>query len=206
MIFSKIVTAKRNNKPGYARVYAGELSQVRKMKDMVGGAKLSMEQVKIRLETVSELGDVVVTLSPCMSIIRGLSPSLSGLVPEASSSMQDLSQMLGEMMSNSSGGAIDTTQQQLDMAESTPGVNAIMEEAHNAIVGQTKTILPDVPDMLKDADIPQERNQSWVGASVVGVNSNNGQSMSVTPEVPEILKESRAIKMESSTQKNHVMI
>ena len=93
-IFEKCVNAQRNNKPVYAQAYAGELAQVRKMKNMVSGAKLSMEQVKLRLDTVSELGDVVVTLSPCMSIIKGLSPSLSGIMPEANASMQDLSSIL----------------------------------------------------------------------------------------------------------------
>ena len=58
-IFEKCVNAQRNNKPVYAQAYAGELAQVRKMKNMVSGAKLSMEQVKLRLDTVSELGDVV---------------------------------------------------------------------------------------------------------------------------------------------------
>ena len=72
------------------------------MKNMVGGAKLSMEQIKLRLDTVSELGDVVVTLSPCMSIIKGLSPSLSGIMPEANASMQDLSEILGDVMAGSS--------------------------------------------------------------------------------------------------------
>jgi len=99
MIFEKIVNAQRNNKNGYAQAYAGELAQVRKMRNMVSGAKLSMEQIKLRLSTVSELGDVVVTLSPCMSIIRGLAPSLKGIMPEANASMQDLSQILGEVMS-----------------------------------------------------------------------------------------------------------
>ena len=101
-IFEKIVNAQRNNKTGYAHAYAGELTQVRKMKNMVGGAKLSMEQIKLRLDTVSELGDVIVTLSPCMSIIKGLSPSLSGIMPDANASMQDLSQILGDVMSGSS--------------------------------------------------------------------------------------------------------
>ena len=55
-IFEKIVNAQRNNKPSYAQAYASELTQVRKMKNMVSGAKLSMEQVKLRLDTVSESG------------------------------------------------------------------------------------------------------------------------------------------------------
>jgi division protein CdvB (Snf7/Vps24/ESCRT-III family) len=145
-IFEKCVNAQRNNKPVYAQAYAGELAQVRKMKNMVSGAKLSMEQVKLRLDTVSELGDVVVTLSPCMSIIKGLSPSLSGIMPEANASMQDLSQILGDVMSGSSVGMEDNF-------TSTPETNsdtlAILEEAHNVIAGQTKSSIPEVPSELK---------------------------------------------------------
>ena len=116
------------------------------MKNMVSGAKLSMEQVKLRLSTVSELGDVVVTLSPCMSIIKGLSPSLSGIMPEANASMQDLSQILGDVMSGSSVGMDDNF-------TSTPETNsdtlAILEEAHNVIAGQTKSSIPEVPTELR---------------------------------------------------------
>ena len=145
-IFEKIVNAQRKNQTGYAQAYAGELAQVRKMKNMVGGAKLSMEQIKLRLDTVSELGDVVVTLSPCMSIIKGLSPSLSGIMPEANASMQDLSDVLGDVMAGSSvemGDAFDSGK------EANPDTLAILEEAHSVIAGQTESAIPDVPDSLK---------------------------------------------------------
>ncbi len=145
-IFEKIVNAQRNNKPSYAQAYAGELTQVRKMKNMVGGAKLSMEQVKLRLDTVSELGDVVVTLSPCMSIIKGLSPSLSGIMPEANASMQDLSEILGDVMAGSSVGDADNMNVNTVASADTL---AILEEAHSVIAGQTQTAIPDVPDNLK---------------------------------------------------------
>jgi len=145
-IFEKIVSAQRNNKTVYAQAYAGELTQVRKMKNMVSGAKLSMEQVKLRLSTVSELGDVVVTLSPCMSIIKGLAPSLNGLIPEANASMQDLSQILGDVMSGSSVGMDDNFSA---TTETNSDTLAILEEAHNVIAGQTKTSIPEVPSELK---------------------------------------------------------
>ena len=145
-IFEKIVNAQRNNKNSYAQAYAGELAQVRKMKNMVSGAKLSMEQVKIRLDTVSELGDVVVTLSPCMSLIKGLSPSLNGILPEANASMQDLSQIMGDVMSGSS---VDGNDSFNVRTETNADTLAILEEAHSVIAGQTKSTIPDVPDDLK---------------------------------------------------------
>jgi division protein CdvB (Snf7/Vps24/ESCRT-III family) len=145
-IFEKIVNAQKNNKNSYAQAYAGELAQVRKMKNMVSGAKLSMEQVRLRLDTVSELGDIVVTLSPCMSIIRGLAPSLKGIMPDANASMQDMTQILGEVMSGASLNMGDT----LNVgSETNADTLAILEEAHSIIAGQTKTTIPEVPESLK---------------------------------------------------------
>jgi len=144
-VFEKIVNAQKNNKPVYAQAYAGELAQIRKMKNMVSGAKLSFEQIKLRLDTVSDLGDIVVTLSPCMSIIKGLGPSLGGIMPEANTSMQDLSQILGDVMSGSSVGMVDNFSVG---AETNSDTLAILEEAHNIIAGQTKSSIPEVPSSL----------------------------------------------------------
>jgi division protein CdvB (Snf7/Vps24/ESCRT-III family) len=153
-IFEKIIKAQKLHNNAYAQAYASELVQVRKMKNMVNGAKLSMEQIQLRLNTVSELGDVVVTLSPCMSIIKGLSPSLNGIMPEASASMQDLSQLLGDVMSGSSieGGDIMSVGN-----HENADTMAILEEAHSVIAGQTKQTIPDIPDNLKH-EIVQKRN------------------------------------------------
>ena len=147
MIFEKIVNAQRNNKNSYAQAYAEELAHVRKMTNMVSGAKLSMEQIKLRLDTVSELGDVIVTLSPCMSIIRGLAPSLKGIMPEANASMQDLSQILGDVMSGSS---LNLGESMSIDVETNADTLTILEEAHNVIAGQTKSSIPEIPDNLKN--------------------------------------------------------
>ena len=141
-IFQKVMHAQRRNQVRYARAYAQELGQVRKMLTMVNGAKLSLEQVKIRLDTVTEFGDVVVTLSPCMSLIRGLAPSLSGIMPQASSSMNDLSEMLGDVIDGSSMGAMCSG---MEVGASSEEARAILEEAHNVMVGKAQTAFPDVP-------------------------------------------------------------
>jgi len=146
LIFEKIVNAQKSNHNGYAKAYAIELGQLRKMKNMVSGAKLAIEQVQLRLGTVSELGDVVVTLSPAMSLIKGLSSSLSGIIPEANATMQDLSQILGDVLDGSlvnNTGIMDT-----GISEN-PDTIAILEEANSIIEGQTKVSIPEVPDNLK---------------------------------------------------------
>ncbi len=154
IIFEKVVNAQKSHNNAYAQAYANELGQVRKMKNMVGGAKLAMEQIQLRLNTVSELGDVVVTLSPCMSIIKGLSPSLSGIMGESTSSMQDLSQILGDVMSGSS---VEGSDLMSAGSVTNSDTLAILEEAHSVIAGQTKSSIPDIPESLKH-EIVQRRS------------------------------------------------
>ena len=89
-VFQKIVDAQKIGNESRAKAYALELQEIRKVRKVIGEAKLAMEQIKLRLNTVSELGDVVVTLSPCMSLIKGLAPSISGFVPEINTSMNEL--------------------------------------------------------------------------------------------------------------------
>ncbi|VVC05862.1 Cell division protein B2 [uncultured archaeon] len=151
-IFKKVVEAVKLQNNPYSQAYATELHEIRKMNKMVTSAKLAMEQIQLRLNTISELGDVVVTLSPCMSIIKGLSAGLGGLMPEANSSMQDLSNILGDIMTGASvngnaGIAIETTN---------VDTSTILEEAHAVLEGQTRQIIPDVPTTLPSTTRTEE--------------------------------------------------
>ena len=101
-LFKKIVDAKQTRNESKAMTYAIELVEVKKAKNKIAEAKLAMEHIKIRLGTVSELGDIVVTLSPCMSLIKGLAPSISTLMPQMHTSMEDLTNMFGDMLTDSS--------------------------------------------------------------------------------------------------------
>ena len=155
-IFEKIVSAKKSNDEDYARIYANELSEIRKHKQMVGNAKLSMEQIQIRLNTVSELGDVVVTLSPCMSLIKGLSASLGGMMPTMSDSMQDLSTMLGDIVTGSSI-THDGTLGQIETNNS--DAMSILKEAELIVEGQTRQTMPEPPSTTTVESILQEREK-----------------------------------------------
>ena len=154
--FEKIVNYKKANNETYAKVYANELAENRKHQKMINNAKLSMEQIQIRLNTVSELGDVVVTLSPCMSLIKGLSTSLGGMMPTVSDSMQDLSSMLGDIVTGSSI-THDGSLGQMDTMNS--DATAILEEAQSIVSENTRQSMPDPPSTTTIDTILQEREQ-----------------------------------------------
>ena len=144
-IFNKIVDAKKARDESKARSYAIELQELRKIKEMIGNAKLSMEQIQLRLNTVSELGDVVVTLSPCMSLIKGLAPSISSLMPGVSASLQDLTGVLNDVMTTST----FDPESMISNDHLDQDTTAILEEAHAVIEGETISKMPEPPAIFR---------------------------------------------------------
>ena len=140
-VFQKIVAAQKIGNESRAKAYALEVQEIRKVRKVIGEAKLAMEQIKLRLNTVSELGDVVVTLSPCMSLIKGLAPSISSFVPEINTSMNELSSMLGNMISESS----LKTESILEPNQDNADTRSILAEVNAVLEGETKTNIPAPP-------------------------------------------------------------
>ena len=140
-VFKKIVNAKLIRNESRARTYAIELQEIIKAENKIAEAKLAMEQIRERLNTVSELGDIVVTLSPCMSLIKGLAPSISTLMPQMHTSMEDLTSMFGDMLTDSSLSQESMT----PIHQGNTDTDAILQEAHDVIEGKTRTAMPEPP-------------------------------------------------------------
>jgi division protein CdvB (Snf7/Vps24/ESCRT-III family) len=153
VIFSRIVNAMQNHDSHYAKVLSGELSQIRRTNKMVNSAKLAFEQIQLRLNTMTELGDVVVTLSPAMSVIKGIQGGLKTMLPEADQSFGQISELLGSIMSGSS--QIPTAEigsKDLTFDEETI---KIIEEASAIVEEDTRDKFPDLP-----LSSPAEKMQS----------------------------------------------
>src|SRR5918912_2347531 len=142
LIFKRVVLAMQSHDSSHAKVLSGELSQIRKMNKMVTSAKLALEQIQLRLNTMTELGDVVVTLSPAMSVIKGLQSGLSGMMPEADQSFSQISDLLGNIITDSGqipSGEIGS------FAGAGEDTMRIMEEASAVVEMNMKNKFPDLP-------------------------------------------------------------
>src|SRR5215216_1434140 len=144
-IFNRIVKAMQNHDSHYSKLLSGELSQIRKMIKMIDSAKTAFEQIQLRLNTMTELGDVVVTLSPAMNAIRGIQGGLSSMMPQADQSFEQISDLLGNIMTGSnqtpaSTAAIDSSSIKLDEE-----AIDILQEATSLLEENTRDKFPDLP-------------------------------------------------------------
>src|SRR5829696_9201781 len=156
LIFKRIVYAMQNHDSQYAKVLSNELSQIRKMNKMVSSAKLAMEQIQLRLNTITELGDVVVTLSPAMSVIKGIQGGLSSMMPEAVQSFGQISDLMSSIMNDSS--QIPNTEISGTGMISEDSMK-ILEEASMVVEQSMKDKFPDLPS---SSDIDQEKTEASI--------------------------------------------
>jgi len=156
LIFKRIVYAMQNHDSQYAKVLSNELSQIRKMDKMVCSAKLAMEQIQLRLNTITELGDVVVTLSPAMSVIKGIQGGLSSMMPEADQSFGQISDLLSNIMNDSS--QIPNTEISGTGMISEDSMK-ILEEASMVVEQSMKDKFPDLPS---SSDIDEESSEASI--------------------------------------------
>ena len=157
VIFSRIVNAMQNHDSHYAKVLSGELSQIRRTNKMVTSAKLAFEQIQLRLNTMTELGDIVVTLSPAMSVIKGIQGGLKTMLPEADQSFGQISDLLGGIMSGSS--QMVTTEVGTKELTFDEEAIKIIEEASAIVEEDTRDKFPDLP-MSSTADRMQSSNNN----------------------------------------------
>jgi division protein CdvB (Snf7/Vps24/ESCRT-III family) len=145
VIFGQIVRAMQNHDNHYGKLLSGELSQIRKMIKMIDSAKTAFEQLQLRLNTMTELGDVVVTLSPAMNAIKGIQGGLSSMMPQADQSFGQISDLLGNIMTGSS--QMPTTTAALDSSSIKLDEEAIdiLQEATSLVEENTRDKLPDLP-------------------------------------------------------------
>ena len=142
-LFTRVVTAVQQHDTSASKVLSNELAEIRKVKKMLGGARMSLEQVQLRLSTIHDLGDAMVAIGPAMNTMRGLQSSLGKFMPEADSELNSMTQTLNGLMTDSLSG--DAFNMESDV--SNEETDKILQEASAVAEQQIGDKFPSVPSI-----------------------------------------------------------
>ena len=140
-IFARIVNAYSKHDMPRANVFANELAEIRKMEKMIMHARLALEQIVLRLRTVSELGDVVTTLAPAIGVLRSVRNGMSTVFPEAE---RELGQ-IGNLLSGIVFDAGQSSGLSIDFESANEDAQKIMNEAATVAEQKIKDKFPELP-------------------------------------------------------------
>jgi len=141
-IFKRIVEAQQRHDKTSCKVLANELVELRKNEKLLGSLKLSLDQVQLRLSTMNELGDAMVTIGPVITIMRSIGPAIGKFIPQAGAEFEIMSNLLGGMTSESFGGSFEMSISSNEETES------ILKEAAVVAGNRVGTKFPSTPSSI----------------------------------------------------------
>ena len=142
-LFNRIVTAMQQHDATQSRVLSNELAEIRKVTKMLGNARMSLEQVQLRLTTIHDLGDAMVAIGPEVSTMKGMKSSLGRFMTEADSELSSMTQTLNGLMVDSLSGDSFNVEPDVSNEET----EKILQEASAVAEQQVGDRFPSVPSV-----------------------------------------------------------
>jgi len=140
-IFNRVVDAYSKHDVQRANVFANELAEIRKMETMIFHARLALEQITLRLKTVTELGDVAMTLLPVVGVIGDIKTGMASINPQAEKELGEIGNLLSGIVMEA--GA--TTGTSLSFESANEDSAKILDEAQTIAESRMKETFPELP-------------------------------------------------------------
>lgn len=140
-IFTQVTAAVGRHDLPQASALSTELSDVRKMTRIATQSKMVLEQIQLRLTTVTTLGDLAVSLTPAVTVLHGIKTALTGILPEADHDLTEIGNLLTGLITDA-GHLAGTT---LTFEAGSEDAEKILAEAAAIAEQRVKDRLPGLP-------------------------------------------------------------
>ncbi len=151
-LFQRCVGAQASNDPGHAKIFANECAEIRKIAKVVLASQLALERVILRLETVEEFSEVMVEISPLMSIVKETKSKISGIVPQVATELDEVNNLLGDLTDE----AGDVTSNTFTIETNDDEAKKVLEET--GIIAEQK-VRDHFPDLSAVESKPQAKSE-----------------------------------------------
>jgi division protein CdvB (Snf7/Vps24/ESCRT-III family) len=138
-IFQRVVKAMTQRDSARANILATELGEIRKVEKMLTHASLALQSVSMRLNTVSEMGDLVTLLNPAKGLLNNIRSEMCSIMPEASQELGSIGNLLSDICTTTNqgtNGPVNTIMASADALQ-------ILEEAEVAAESKVREKLPE---------------------------------------------------------------
>ena len=141
--FCKLLASIKENNVQYSTVLSSELTKARQVSRVVSTARVALKKIQTKLESASDFGDLVIVLSPAMSVVKNVRSSLLPFVPEIESDLGVIAELL-------SGILVDAGQvggYTINFETANEEAARLIEEASTTVEHAMKEEFPGIPDL-----------------------------------------------------------
>ncbi len=141
VLFEACIVHVRKNQHERAAICANELSEVRKLRNMVMQCQLALERIILRLETIKEVSEIFAELKPALKTLRGLTQNLVNVLPDVAMELEKVNESITETLAMTK----INPDLPLPMPIKTEAGEEILEEASAVLEEKLSKQLPEPP-------------------------------------------------------------
>lgn len=130
------------NRKERASICAMELSEVRKVLQMVTQCQLALERIILRLETIKEVSEIMADLKPALRSLRVLTETMVNVMPDVAQELQRVNESINETLMLTKVNSPETI---APLTAKTEAGEQILKEASAVLEKQMTDQLPTPP-------------------------------------------------------------
>jgi division protein CdvB (Snf7/Vps24/ESCRT-III family) len=146
VLFQTCIHALRNHNKDRATMCANEVAEIKKLSKFLYHVELAIERVILRLETIRELGDIIVDLKPALKMLQSVSKQLFEVLPDVSSELSRVNDAINETLYST---RITVDESLIPVNKTTLGGKEILKEVSSFLEQKVAEKLPEPPATLK---------------------------------------------------------
>jgi len=97
-LFNACVTQIKMKRQMRASLCANELSEVRKVLNMITQCQLALERIILRLETIQEVSQIMADLKPALRSLHALTETMVNVMPDVAAELQKVNESINETL------------------------------------------------------------------------------------------------------------
>jgi division protein CdvB (Snf7/Vps24/ESCRT-III family) len=140
-LFNQIIIDVQKHDMAQGKMLSNELAQVKKTIKMVSQFRMALEQVHFRLESTSNIGDVMSAVGPAMGALTRVKSGMSNVMPEIDTEVGEINAVFNDIVMNT--GEIGNTS--FAFNASGEETDKILAEANAVAEQRINDNFPDIP-------------------------------------------------------------
>jgi len=141
-LFNACVTQIKMKRQMRASICANELSEVRKILNMITQCQLALERIVLRLETVQEVSQIMADLKPALRSLHALTETMVNVMPDVAAELQRVNESISETLAVTK---MNSTEDITALTHKTEAGEEILKEASTYLEQKLIEDLPAPP-------------------------------------------------------------
>jgi len=190
-LFETCAIAVEKDNRDRAIVFANELVEVRKLINIVVHAQLAIERVILRLETIRELGDIVINLKPMLKTLQNVTGLLVEVMPEVALELEKVNDSISETLAMTH---IGTPQPVTPSERETPQSEEILKEVSSFL---EQRLVEELPEPPASVNVPRRAEPAKKVRKMIALAAACSEAEVCEPREPQTSLSYKDMEMQS---------